>query len=71
MQTVKIDILNPKVLSILENLVELKLIKFNIESKGEFSDFVEKLRSKSSNEISEDEIAYEVKKVRTSQDERN
>ena len=70
MQTIEIDILNPKVLSILENLVDLELIRFKEKSKNDFSKLVNKIRNNSDIEINEDEIAYEVKAVRKSRNER-
>ncbi len=69
MQTIEIDILNPKVLSILENLVDLELIRFKEKSKNDFSKLVNKIRNNSDIEINEDEIAYEVKAVRKSRNE--
>jgi len=69
MQTIEIDILNPKVLSILENLVDLELIRFKEKSKDDFLKLVNKIRNNSDIEINEDEIAYEVKAVRKSRNE--
>jgi len=70
MQTIEIDILNPKVISILENLVDLELIRFKEKSKNDFSKLVNKIRNNSDVEINEEEIAYEVKAVRKLRNER-
>ena len=67
METIQIDILDPKAKELLNNLAELNLIKINsTKSKSDFSSLLEKLRSKSDDEISLDEITDEVEKVRKS-----
>lgn len=69
METVQIDILNPKAKKILSNLTELNLIKINTtKTREEFSSLLKKLRSKSEDEISLDEITKEVEQVRGKSD---
>lgn len=71
METVQIDILNPKAKKLLRNLADLNLIKINkIKSKSDFSALLQKLRAKSTDEISLDEITNEVEKVRSSRYEK-
>lgn len=65
METIQIDILNPKAKKLLRNLADLNLIKINkAKSKSDFSALLQKLRAKSTDEISLDEITSEVEKVR-------
>lgn len=67
METIRIDILNPKAKNLLKDLADLNLIKINKEKKkSDFSALLKKLRSKSKDEISLDEITKEVEEVRTS-----
>jgi trehalose-6-phosphate synthase len=71
METISIDILNPKAKSLLKGLADLNLIKINKESKkSDFSALLTKLRSKSKDEISLDEITKEVEAVRKSRYEK-
>ena len=65
METIQIDILNPKVKRLLKNLADLNLIKISKQkNKSDFSSLIQKLRTKSTDEISLDEITKEVEKVR-------
>jgi hypothetical protein len=65
METIKIDILNPKAKKLLRNLADLNLIKIKKEKKkSDFSSLLEKLRLNSADEISLDEITNEVEQVR-------
>ena len=65
METIQIDILNPKVKKILKNLADLNLIKINkAKEKTDFSSLLEKLRSNPADEISLEEITAEVEQVR-------
>ena len=67
METIQIDILNPKAKKLLRTLAELNLIKINkTKNTSDFPAFLQKLRAKSSDEISLDEITNEVEKVRSS-----
>jgi hypothetical protein len=71
METIQIDILNPKAKKLLRNLADLNLIKINkTKNKSDFSALLQKLRAKSSDEISLDEITDEVEKVRSSRYEK-
>jgi len=65
METIRIDIINPKAKSLLKGLADLNLIKINKENKkSDFSTLLKKLRTKSKSEISLDEITNEVEEVR-------
>jgi len=71
METLRIDILNPKAKSILKDLADLNLIKINKESKkSDFSELLKKIRSKSKDEITLEEITEEVEQVRKSRYEK-
>ncbi|MFY0673656.1 MAG: hypothetical protein JXQ87_09630 [Bacteroidia bacterium] len=61
MATIKVDILNPKALAILQNLADLNLISINEEGLDEI---LEKLRSKAEYAPSEEEILNEVREER-------
>jgi hypothetical protein len=62
METIQIEILNPKVKKLLKDLVSLNLI--SIKKEATFLDTITSLREVNSNTPSLDEIALEVKKVR-------
>ncbi len=65
MESIQIDILNPKAKKLLRYLADLNLIKINkTTKKSEFSSLLKKLRAKSADEISLDEITKEVEQVR-------
>ncbi|HLS29532.1 MAG TPA: hypothetical protein VK021_01605 [Flavobacteriaceae bacterium] len=67
METVQIDILNPKAKQLLKNLADLGLIKINKRKKTtDFTNLLKTLRNKSDDEISLDEITKEVEQVRSS-----
>lgn len=67
METIRIDILNPKAKKLLKDLADLNLIKINKEKyKSEFSTLLKKIRAKSNDEITLDEITKEVEQVRKS-----
>ncbi len=71
METLRIDILNPKALNILKDLAELKLIKIQKDDKkSDFTDLVKKIRKQSKNTISIDEITNLVEDVRASRYEK-
>lgn len=66
METLQIEILNPKAKSILKSLADLKLI--TIQKKKKQSDFIallEKLRANSEEAPSYEEITAEVEAVRS------
>ncbi len=67
METVQIDILNPKAKKLLKNLADLNLIKIiKSQKKSDFSEFLNKMRADQKEEISLDEITKEVEAVRKS-----
>lgn len=71
METIQIDIINPKAKKLLRNLADLNLIKINkTKNKSDFSVLLQKLRAKSADEISLDDITDEVEKVRSSRYEK-
>ena len=65
METVKVDILNPKARKLLKSLADLDLIAIRKSTKSEFSDVLKRLRSKSKAVPSPEEIAGEVDAVRS------
>ncbi len=66
METLKIDILDPKAKNLLENLADLKLISIRTAktSSNDFTKLLQRLRSKSDKVPSLKEIAKEVETVR-------
>ncbi|NBC04345.1 MAG: hypothetical protein GVY20_11650 [Bacteroidetes bacterium] len=65
METVKIDILNPKARKLLKDLADLDLIAIRKSDKSDFSEILKKLRSKSEHVLTPQEIAKEVDAVRS------
>lgn len=70
MESIRIDIINPKAKKLLKDLADLKLIRIKKEVKSEFSSLLQKLRNKSSQSLSLDEITKEVENVRKSRYEK-
>ena len=70
METIRIDILNPKAKKLLKDLADLKLIKIKKDVKADFSSLLQKIRNKSSKSLSLDEITKEVESVRKSRYEK-
>lgn len=66
METLRIDIINPKAKKILKELADLDLIKIREEKNSDFSKLVKKLRSKPVEDINLEEITKEVESVRNS-----
>jgi len=65
MESVRIDILNPKAKSILKNLADLDLIRIKKDKgKSEFKELLDKLRIHSDEAPSLDEITAAVESVR-------
>ena len=65
MESLRIEIINPKAKRLLKNLADMELIKIKKETvKSDFSELLDKLRSKSENTPSLDEITKEVESVR-------
>ncbi|MFO7800310.1 MAG: hypothetical protein R6V22_11085 [Rhodohalobacter sp.] len=65
METVKVDILNPKARKLLNDLADLDLIAIRKSTKSEFSEVLKELRSKSETVPSPEEITTEVEIVRS------
>jgi len=71
MESIRIDILNPKAKSILKDLADLKLIRINIDKgKSELIQLLDKLRISSDDSISLEDITNEVESVRKSRYEK-
>lgn len=64
MDTLRIDILNPKAKKLLENLEALKLITIKKDNKNRFKEIVKQLRSKTASPLALEEINREVEIVR-------
>ncbi|GMQ24286.1 hypothetical protein Aoki45_09680 [Algoriphagus sp. oki45] len=65
METIKIDILNPKAKDLLKDLANLDLIRIRKENSEEtFAEVLKKFRSKSEKAPSLEEITNEVEAVR-------
>jgi hypothetical protein len=64
MNSLRVNIINPKAVQLLQNLADLKLITIQEPSKNEFSSILKKLRSKAKSTISLEEITKEVELVR-------
>jgi hypothetical protein len=65
METLNIEIINPKAKSILQGLANLNLIRIQKNKPAtEFSDLLKKLRKNSESSLSLDEITKEVEAVR-------
>ena len=64
METIRVEILNPKALPILEGLADLKLISIEKEKPSNFADLLEKLRSRAENAPNLTEITKEVELLR-------
>ena len=65
MDTIRIDIINPKAKKLLEDLEALNLIAIKKDNKKRFKEIVKQLRTKSSTAPSIEEITEEVEAVRT------
>jgi len=65
METLRIEILNPKAKKLLYDLADLNLIKINKENlKSEFAELLSKMRNTSDDAPSLEEITFEVEAVR-------
>lgn len=66
METIQIEILNPKAKKLLKDLADLKLIAIgkSINTKNEFKSLLSKLRSNSDEAPTLEEITKEVESVR-------
>ena len=65
METIRIDILNPKALKLLNNLADLNLIRIK-SNDNDLSQLIKKIRSNSKEEITLEDITKEVEAVRQS-----
>lgn len=65
MNTMRIDILNPKAAKLLKDLADLNLIAIQDTSKNGFSSVLKKLRSKAKSAPTFEEITSEVELVRS------
>lgn len=65
METLKIDVLNPKALQLLKDLEELDLITIHNPTKNNFQKLLNELRSQEDTAPSLEEITAEVEKVRS------
>lgn len=66
MDTLRINILNPKALKLLKDLADMNIISIQDDSKNGFKDVLKKLRSKNDIAPTLEEITKEVEAVRTS-----
>jgi len=65
MESIRINILNPKARNIINELAELNLIKISSDNpKADFFKLLQKLRKKDKNTLSLEEITKEVESVR-------
>lgn len=64
MNTMRVEILNPKARKILKDLADLNLIAIQDTSKSGFATVLKKLRSKADSSPTLDEITKEVELVR-------
>jgi hypothetical protein len=67
MDTIQINILNPKALQLLQDLVDLELISIKDAPANGFATALKKLRSKAESAPTLDEITREVESVRANQ----
>lgn len=65
MNTMRIEILNPKAVKLLNDLADLNLISIENSTENGFAIILEKLRSKSISAPTIDEITSEVELVRS------
>lgn len=65
MNTLQVDILNPKAVKLLKDLADLNLIAIRDTSKNGFATVLKKLRSKAKSAPTLDEITNEVELVRS------
>jgi len=65
METIRVEILNPKAKNLLRELAELNLIKISKEEKSDFTQLLKKIRANST-----DEISLEVEEIRKSRNEK-
>lgn len=65
METIRIEILNPKAKSLLKDLADLNLIRIDkVKVKSEFKELLDKFRSNSEHTPTLEEITAEVEAIR-------
>jgi hypothetical protein len=64
MNTMRVDIINPKALRLLKDLADMNLIAIQDSSKNGFASVLKKLRLKAKTAPTSDEITKEVELVR-------
>ncbi len=64
MESIRIEILNPKAKILIKNLADMDLIRIKKDKKSEFSDLLARLRKHSEETPSLEEITKEVESVR-------
>ncbi|MBK9257975.1 MAG: hypothetical protein IPM42_21175 [Saprospiraceae bacterium] len=69
MNTIQIEILNPKAIRLIQDLADLELISINQPTETGFSKLLAKLRSKAESVPSLEEITKEVELVRAARNE--
>ncbi|HMT55067.1 MAG TPA: hypothetical protein PKD16_18720 [Saprospiraceae bacterium] len=69
MNTIQIEILNPKAVRLIQDLADLELISINQPRETGFSKLLAKLRSKAESVPSLEEITNEVELVRAARNE--
>jgi hypothetical protein len=65
MDTLRINILNPKAIQLLKDLADMNIISIQDNSKNRFEDVLKKLRAKSDIAPTIEEISKEVESVRS------
>lgn len=71
METLKIEIINPKAKGLIKSLADMDLIRIQKEkAKSEFSELLTQLRKKSIDAPSVEEITGEVESVRKARNEK-
>ena len=71
MESLRIEIINPKAKSLIKSLVDMDLIRIKKEKgKSEFTELLNKLRRRSDNAPSMEEITGEVESVRKTRNEK-
>ncbi len=65
METLKINVINPKALQLLKDLEALDLITIHNSTKNDFQELLNELRSRQDSAPSLEEITAEVEKVRS------
>lgn len=70
MESIRIEILNPKAKILIKNLADMDLIRIKKDKKSEFSDLLAKLRKHSEEAPSLEEITKEVESVRNARYEK-